>query len=177
MNLSESLHEFIFGLIELGILPGSLGVVLSANAVRSAFLLGLVSACISLFYLALNADFVAAAQLLTYVGAINVLIVFAVMLTDRVVGSKSSTLSGIEKYSVPLIACTSLLILLIIMIEDPKWSNIYSPVDQSKNGLEIVLKSDIQLIGYQLLTKFLVPFELLSMILPIALVGAITMAR
>ncbi|RYR19244.1 hypothetical protein HN51_036749 [Arachis hypogaea] len=58
---------------------GSLGVVFFTNLIFSAFSLGLVLICISLFYILSNSHFVAAAQLLIYVGAINVLILFAVM--------------------------------------------------------------------------------------------------
>ncbi|KAL4330049.1 hypothetical protein AHAS_Ahas13G0361200 [Arachis hypogaea] len=71
----------IFFLVFLGscLVLGSLGVVFFTNLIFSAFSLGLVLICISLFYILSNSHFVAAAQLLIYVGAINVLILFAVM--------------------------------------------------------------------------------------------------
>lgn len=62
---------------------GSLGTVSLANVAHSAFSLGLVFTRISLSYFVSNADSVAAVQLLVYVGAINVLIVFAVMVTNK----------------------------------------------------------------------------------------------
>ncbi len=56
------------------------------------------------------------------------------------------------------------------------WSEIYL-VTQSKNIVEQDSGGNIQRIGYLLLTKFLLPFELLSIILLVALIGAITVAR
>ena len=61
---------------------GALGVVLLSNIVYSAFLRVACSAVAGL-YLLLNASFVAAAQILVYVGAINVLILFAIMLVNK----------------------------------------------------------------------------------------------
>ncbi|KAG6540758.1 hypothetical protein Mapa_017896 [Marchantia paleacea] len=75
--------KLFFFFLESGLILGSLGVVLFTNIVYSALFLGFVFVCISLLYLLLNADFVAAAQILIYVGAVNVLIVFAVMLINK----------------------------------------------------------------------------------------------
>jgi NAD(P)H-quinone oxidoreductase subunit 6 len=177
MNLSESIHQGILTLIELGILLGSLGVVLLANVIHSAFLLGLVFTCVSLSYLVLNADSVAAAQLLIYVGAINVLIVSAVMVTDEPTGSPTSTPLNIG-YSIASVVCIGLSSLLIVMIHGTKWSNVQS-IDRLNFSVSVedTSNNNVQEAGYQLLTTFIVPFESLSVLLLIALVGAITMAR
>nr|YP_010264601.1 NADH-plastoquinone oxidoreductase subunit 6 [Vandenboschia striata]UIO59692.1 NADH-plastoquinone oxidoreductase subunit 6 [Vandenboschia striata] len=136
----------------------------------------MVLICISLFYLTLNADFVAAAQLLIYVGAINVLIVFAVMVIDKPIDSDSSSTSWNMGDATTLGACTGLFLLLTIMIRDTEWSKI-SLNQQAKTVVEGISRNNIQKIGYELLTDFLVPFELLSILLLIALIGAITIAR
>ncbi|KAL2907009.1 NAD(P)H-quinone oxidoreductase subunit 6 chloroplastic, partial [Bienertia sinuspersici] len=75
---------FSFSFTGSGLILGSLGVVLFTNPIFSAFSLGLVSLgwvliYRSLFYILANSHFVASAQLLIYVGAINVLIIFSVM--------------------------------------------------------------------------------------------------
>nr|YP_009679370.1 NADH-plastoquinone oxidoreductase subunit 6 [Alsophila gigantea]YP_010375567.1 NADH-plastoquinone oxidoreductase subunit 6 [Alsophila metteniana]QDP70920.1 NADH-plastoquinone oxidoreductase subunit 6 [Alsophila gigantea]QXU59546.1 NADH-plastoquinone oxidoreductase subunit 6 [Alsophila metteniana] len=172
MNLSESIHGAILTLIELGILLGSLGVVSLANVVHSAFLLGLVFTRISLSYLVLNADSLAAAQLLVYVGAINVLIVSAVTVTDEPTSSNSTTNWSIG-YFITLGTCTGLFSLSTIMIYSTRWSI----VNESKIFVEKISENNVQGLGYKLLTTFLVPFELLSILLLVALVGAITLAR
>nr|YP_010162268.1 NdhG [Derris harrowiana]QRI59977.1 NdhG [Derris harrowiana] len=79
MNLPEPIHDFLLVFLGSGLILGSVGVVLLINPIFSAFSLGLVLVCISLFYILSNSHFVAASQLLIYVGAINVLIIFAVM--------------------------------------------------------------------------------------------------
>jgi len=79
MDLSEPIHDFLLVFLGSGLILGGLGVVLLPNPIYSAFSLGLVLVCTSLFYILSNSYFVAAAQLLIYVGAINVLIIDAVM--------------------------------------------------------------------------------------------------
>ncbi|KAH7301596.1 hypothetical protein KP509_23G033600 [Ceratopteris richardii] len=174
MNLSELIHEFILALIESGILVGSMGTVSFINTANSAFSLGLEFTCISLLYFALNADFIAAAQLLVYVGAINVLIVFAIMITDQSVSSDSEK-CGIGYLTA--LGASSILFLTIVCIFH-KINDFYSSSIHQSEYLKLNLfKNDVQNIGYQLLNKFLVPFELASLLLLVALVGAINPAR
>nr|YP_009967165.1 NADH-plastoquinone oxidoreductase subunit 6 [Climacium dendroides]QOP57419.1 NADH-plastoquinone oxidoreductase subunit 6 [Climacium dendroides] len=175
IELSEPLHKTIFFLLEIGVIFGSLGVVPLNNIVYSAFFLGLVFFCISLLYFALNADFVAAAQILIYVGAVNVLIVFAVMLINKPHSSKiwpSWTIG--DKFT--FLICLSLFLLLVTVILNTPWFNI-TLITESKNLLEIDFTKNVQRIGYLLLTQFLLPFELLSIVLLVALIGAIVIAR
>ncbi|KAJ8759773.1 hypothetical protein K2173_009874 [Erythroxylum novogranatense] len=73
------IHDFLLILLGIDLILGGLGVVFFTNPIYSAFSLGLVFVCISLFYILSNYHFVAVAQLLIYVGAINVLILFVVM--------------------------------------------------------------------------------------------------
>lgn len=175
IELSEPLHEIIFFLLEIGIILGSLGVVLLNNIVYSAFFPGLVFFCISLSYFTLNADFVAAAQILIYVGAVNVLIVFAVMLINKPHSSKifpSWTIGD----KITFLICLSLFSLLVTVILNTSWSNI-TLITESKPFLEINFTKNVQRIGYLLLIQFLLPFELLSIVLLVALIGAIVTAR
>lgn len=79
MDLPGPIHDIFVVFLGSILILGGLGVVLLMNPIDSAFSLGLVLICISLFYISLNSYFVAAAQFLIYVGAINVLIIFAVM--------------------------------------------------------------------------------------------------
>jgi NAD(P)H-quinone oxidoreductase subunit 6 len=174
MNFTDSIRNSILVIIETGIILGSLGVVSLSNIIYSAFLLGLVFICIALLYLTLNADFLAAAQILIYVGAVNVLIVFAVMLIN-----KPKEINTIEKWNISnnisLLLCTNLFVSLSFTILNTNWSNLYS-IQHSVNILG-QKPSNIRLIGNNLLTKFLIPFELLSILLLVALIGAITIAR
>nr|QKV46434.1 NADH dehydrogenase subunit G [Glaphyropteridopsis erubescens] len=174
MNLSELIHEFILSLIESGISLGSLGTVSFANVAHSAFSSGSVFTRISLSYFVLNADFVAAAQPLVYVGAINVLIVSAVMVTDKPTRSDSNT-RGVGYFTVSG-ACAALFLVLVNTIHNTKWFDI-SFVNQSEILSSNTPRIDVHQLGYKLLSEFLVPFELLSILLLVALVGAINPAR
>ncbi|MDE5079107.1 MAG: NADH-quinone oxidoreductase subunit J, partial [Trichodesmium sp. St2_bin6] len=83
MDLAQGVQFVSFVILAVMMIAAALGVVLFSNIVHSAFLLGGVFMSISGLYLLLNADFVATAQVLIYVGAVNVLILFAIMLVNK----------------------------------------------------------------------------------------------
>nr|WNV63139.1 NADH-plastoquinone oxidoreductase subunit 6 [Clematis aethusifolia] len=175
MDLPGPIHDFLLVFLGLGLIVGSLGVVLLTNPIFSAFSLGLVLVCTSLFHIPSNSHFVAAAQLLIYVGAINVLIVFAVMF-----------MNGSEYYTdfylwtvgdgVTSLVCTSIFVSLITTIPDTSWYGIIWTT-RSNQIIEQDLINNGQQIGIHLSTDFFLPFELISIILLVALIGAIAMAR
>ena len=83
MTIATTTELICFLVLSAVVVIGALGVVLLSNIVYSAFLLGGVFTAVAGLYLLLNASFVAAAQILVYVGAINVLILFAIMLVNK----------------------------------------------------------------------------------------------
>nr|YP_009759201.1 NADH dehydrogenase subunit 6 [Epipremnum amplissimum]YP_010940030.1 NADH dehydrogenase subunit 6 [Monstera deliciosa]QIQ48401.1 NADH dehydrogenase subunit 6 [Epipremnum amplissimum]WLN31442.1 NADH dehydrogenase subunit 6 [Monstera deliciosa] len=175
MDLTGPIHDILVVFLGLALILGGLGVVLVTNPIYSAFSLGLVLVCISLFYILLNSYFVAAAQLLIYVGAINVLIIFAVMFMK---GSEYSTDLHLWTVGdgVTSLICTSILFSLTTTIPDTSWYGIIWTT-KSNHIIEQDLISNVQQIGIHLSTDFFLPFELISIILLVALIGAITMAR
>jgi NAD(P)H-quinone oxidoreductase subunit 6 len=82
-SLAELTQLIVFALLATGVVVGSLGVVLLPNVVYAAFLLGGVFLSVAGLYLMLNASFIAAAQVLVYVGAVNVLILFSILLVNK----------------------------------------------------------------------------------------------
>nr|YP_010936316.1 NADH-plastoquinone oxidoreductase subunit 6 [Yamazakia pusilla]WKW54769.1 NADH-plastoquinone oxidoreductase subunit 6 [Yamazakia pusilla] len=175
MDLPGPIHDFLLVFLGSGLILGSLAVVLLPNPIYSAFSLGLVLFCISLFYILSNAYFVAAAQLLIYVGAINVLILFAVMFMNGSEYYKDFNLWTVGD-GVTSMICTSLFISLITTIPDTSWYGIIWTT-KSNQILEQDLISNSQQIGIHLSTDFFLPFELISIILLVALIGAIALAR
>lgn len=175
MDLPGSIHNIVVVFLGSVLIFGGLGVVLFTNPIYSAFSLGLVLVCISLFYILSNSYFIAAAQLLIYVGAINVLIIFAVMFIN---GSEYSNVSHLWTLGdgVTSLVCTSIFFSLIITILDTSWYGILWTT-RSNQILEQDLISYVQQIGIHLSTDFYLPFELISIILLVSLIGAITMAR
>lgn len=175
MDLPAPIHDFLLVFLGSSLILGSLGVVLLPNLIYSAFSLGLVLFCISLFYILSNSYFVAAAQLLIYVGAINVLIIFAVMFMNGSEYYKDFALWTVGD-GVTSMVCTSLFISLITTISDTSWYGIIWTT-KSNQILEQDLISNSQQIGIHLSTDFFLPFELISIILLVSLIGAIVIAR
>nr|YP_009559531.1 NADH-plastoquinone oxidoreductase subunit 6 [Elaeagnus angustifolia]AZU95057.1 NADH-plastoquinone oxidoreductase subunit 6 [Elaeagnus angustifolia] len=175
MDLPGPIHDFLLVFLGLGVILGAIGVVLFTNPIYSAFSLGLVLVCISLFYILLNSYFVAAAQFLIYVGAINVLILFAVMFMNGSEYYKDLTLWTVGN-GVTFLVCTSLFILLLTTIMDTSWYMIIWTT-RSNQIIEQDLISNSQQIGIHLSTDFFLPFEFISIILLVALIGAIAVAR
>nr|DBA44613.1 TPA_asm: NADH-plastoquinone oxidoreductase subunit 6 [Batis maritima] len=175
MDLPGPIHDFLLVFLGSCLILGGLGVVLFPNPIYSAFSLGFVLVCISLFYILSNSHFVAAAQLLIYVGAINVLILFAVMFMNGSEYYKDFNLQTIG-HGITSLVCTSIFLSLISTILDTSWYGIIWTT-RLKQILEQDLISNSQQIGIHLSTDFFLPFELISIILLVALIGAITMAR
>ncbi|TYI39232.1 hypothetical protein ES332_A02G083800v1 [Gossypium tomentosum] len=164
MDLPGPIHDFLLVFLGSGLILGGLGVVLLTNPIYSAFSLGLVLVCISLFYILSNSHFVAAAQLLIYVGAINVLILFAVMFMNGSEYYKDFNLWTIGNGLTSLV-CTN-----------TSWYGVIWTT-RSNQIIEQDLISNSQQIGIHLATDFFLPFEFISIILLVALIGAIAVAR
>nr|YP_009316364.1 NADH-plastoquinone oxidoreductase subunit 6 [Castilleja paramensis]ANJ04325.1 NADH-plastoquinone oxidoreductase subunit 6 [Castilleja paramensis] len=152
MDLPGPIHDFLLVFLGSGLILGSLAVVLLPNPIYSAFSLGLVLFCISLFYIISNSYFVAAAQLLIYVGAINVLIIFAVMFMNGSEYYKDFHLLTVGD-GVTSMVCTSLFISLITIISDTSWYGIVWTT-KSNQIIEQDLLSNSQQIGIHLSTDF-----------------------
>nr|YP_009754077.1 NADH-plastoquinone oxidoreductase subunit 6 [Ottelia cordata]QIT06686.1 NADH-plastoquinone oxidoreductase subunit 6 [Ottelia cordata]QOP62539.1 NADH-plastoquinone oxidoreductase subunit 6 [Ottelia acuminata var. crispa] len=175
MGLTGPIHDILVVFLGSVLILGSLGVVLFTNPIFSAFSLGLVLVCISLLYILSNSYFVAAAQLLIYVGAINVLIIFAVMFTNSSEYYNDFHLWTVGD-TVTSLVCTSILFSLITTILETSWYGIIWTT-RSNQIIEQDLISNVQQIGIHLSTDFFLPFELISIILLVALIGTISMAR
>nr|YP_010251064.1 NADH dehydrogenase subunit 6 [Polygala crotalarioides]QTW90472.1 NADH dehydrogenase subunit 6 [Polygala crotalarioides] len=175
MDLLESIHDFLLIFLGSGLILGSFGVVFLTSTTYSAFSLGLVLVSISLLYILTNSHFVAAAQLLIYVGAINVLILFAVMFMNDSDYYKDFNLSTFGD-GITFTICTSIFVSLITIILNTSWYGIIWTT-RSNQIIEQDLINNTQQIGIHLSTDFFLSFEFISIILLIALIGAIILAR
>nr|YP_010281156.1 NADH dehydrogenase subunit 6 [Chamaenerion angustifolium subsp. circumvagum]UKH50451.1 NADH dehydrogenase subunit 6 [Chamaenerion angustifolium subsp. circumvagum] len=175
MDLPGPIHDFLLVFLGSGLIVGGLGVVLLNNIIFSAFSLGLVLVCISLFFSLSNSYLVAAAQLLIYVGAINVLIIFAVMFMNGSEYSKDSNLWTVGD-GITSLVCTSIFFSLITTILNTSWYGIIWTT-KSNQIIEQDFIGNSQQIGIHLSTDFFLPFELISIILLVSLIGAIAVAR
>tara|TARA_B100000700_G_scaffold257260_1_gene290909 strand:- start:5820 stop:6422 length:603 start_codon:yes stop_codon:yes gene_type:complete len=167
MNIANSTEIICFSILSLIIIFGSLGIVLLENIVYSAFLLGGVFLSVAGLYLLLNASFVAAAQVLVYVGAVNVLILFAIMLVNKKEDLKPINGLRLRKVLSGGV-CLGLLTLLIRVDFTTPWK-IPGPKSIGEDATERI--------GEHLFTDYLLPFELASVLLLMAMIGAIVLAR
>jgi NAD(P)H-quinone oxidoreductase subunit 6 len=166
MQIAEGVQLVTFAILSVLMLGAALGVVLFANIVYSAFLLGGVFISMAGIYILLNADFVSAAQILVYVGAVNVLILFAIMLVNKREDFKPLKNGWIRQGSTAVVCAGLFALLSAVSIVTP-WS--ISPIRP--------LASSVVPIAKHFFTDFLLPFELASILLLMSMVGAIILAR
>jgi len=167
VNLAAGVQVVSFVILAAMMIGAALGVVLLSNIVYSAFLLAAVFVSIAGIYLLLNADFVAAAQVLIYVGAVNVLILFAIMLVNKRQDFAPLPKAWIRQVLTAVVSL-GLFTLLSGMVLSTPWS--------LSTGSAAGDSSTI-LIGQHFFSDFLLPFELASILLLMAMVGAIVLAR
>ncbi|WP_071517574.1 NADH-quinone oxidoreductase subunit J [Geitlerinema sp. PCC 9228] len=166
MTIAEGVQLVAFALLTFMIIGSAIGVVLLENIVYSGFLLGGVLVSMAGMYLLLNADFVAAAQLLVYVGAVNVLIIYAIMLVNKRESFPPLTRGWIRPVSTAAVSLGLFALLATTILSTP-WTISSAPV---------AVNSAVT-IGKHFFSDFLLPFELASVLLLIAMVGAIIIAR
>jgi NADH-quinone oxidoreductase subunit J len=161
-----------FALCSIAALVGAVVTVLAKNPIRGAMGLLLTITAIAGLFLKLNAQFMAAIQLIVYAGAVVVLFVFVIMLLGPDAGM-------VEQKSEPkaklaralggiLLAAISLagLVLVLRVADKPQRFGFVGPAHGS-----------VEAVGQQLFTKAVVPFELTTALLIVAVVGAIAVAR
>ena len=140
-------------------------VVFTRNVVYAAFSLLATLFGVAALYIFLSADFLAAIQVLVYVGGILVLIIFGVMLTHRVM-EVELRVKTIQVFPAIISVCLLVFVLVTIAIET-RWSlNVFERVP-----------STTRVIGKLILSDYLLPFEGVSILLLMALVGAVVLAR
>lgn len=161
----EVLYNVAFAVMSVMTIGGGAYVALSKNIVRTGFSLLLTFFGVAGLYALLEADFVAAMQLLIYVGGILVLFLFAVMLTHRIADVNLSNESSAQ--GGPLAAVLVLWGFLVYVIAATKWP------DQPEFGRQ----GTVLELGQGLMGRWLLPFEVVSVLLLIALIGAAYLAR
>lgn len=162
-----TLPQFVFFGIALLTVIGSLTVVLAPDLFHSA--LGLVAAffgAAGVYFLA-EAEFVGVSQVLVYVGAISTLIVFAVMLTRGMMFGSTSPRN--RQWGTAAIISTLGFLVLGALLNAVPWAQDAKPITDG----EVVIAN----IGSAFVNEYFVPFELLALLLLVALAGAIALAR
>jgi NADH-quinone oxidoreductase subunit J len=155
---------FIFGALCVG---GALNLLLQRHPINSALSLIVVMTSLAVLYLLLGAEFLAAAQVIVYSGAIMVLFTFVIMLLnageeDRTHGSKAAYLVGFP-------GAAALLGLLTYVFLSVK-----TQLGGARLGDYIVTTADLSKVLFR---DLLLPFEVTSVLILIAILGAVALAR
>jgi NAD(P)H-quinone oxidoreductase subunit 6 len=155
----------VFYLVAIITVGSAAMVAFSRNIIYSAFSLLGAFGGVAGIYVFLGADFVAAVQLLIYVGGILVLVLFAVMLTHRITDVQITNRAAGR---LPALIVTGVfLYLLVEAVRGTSWVK----------AKEVVSKATTGTIGDLFLESYLLPFELASLVLLAALIGAVVISR
>ena len=155
-------------------LTGAVLLVTLHNLVRSVLAMILSFIGVAGLYLVLNAEFLAAIQVLVYVGAVAVLVLFAVMLTQRIADPNKPVNTG--QAWLAFSVATAVFALLAAVFAPLKWPNLPA-LGTVVIGSDSVSIGSVNNLGVQLLSTYGIPFEVASLILLIALLGSIMLAR
>lgn len=162
---ADTAQNVAFWVIAVIMISAGFNVVNSTNVVRAALSLVIVLAGVAAQYILLAAEFTAVVQVMVYIGAVVVLFLFGIMLTRARIGHESD-LDNDNKVPAFLVA-VALLALLVALLRDA-FAGAHINVAAPQSTAEV---------GDAIFSTFLVPFEVASVLLLAALVGAIVLAR
>ena len=187
-------QDIVFWLLSVMAVGGALGVVMVPDLFRAALLLIVVFIAVAGFFILLSAEFLAVVQVLIYVGAIAILIIFAVMLTRDVQRGNLP-----NRLQIPAVVFSALLFsALVAVVVDTQWeflpdieqdkvelvqtNSVTTLTDEVLTGEGITESEDqtkVQEAGLAdlLMSDFVLPFEAVSVLLLAALVGALVLVR
>ncbi len=166
----ETISFILFSFLGALVIVGSIGTVWSRNPVTSALFLVLNFFALGGIYLLLEAQFIAVVQVIVYAGAIMVLFLFTIMLLnlddERALKEKFDLQKGIGLL-LGAVLLVEFLYILGLKVNLPDKPSTLTPLElgEAKN------------IGRELITNFLFPFEIVSVLLLLAVIGAIVLAK
>jgi NADH-quinone oxidoreductase subunit J len=159
-----SYEEVIFYFVAALTVLGGLGVVLARNVVHSALFLIVALMAVAAVFILLSAEFLAIVQVLIYGGAVTILILFAMMLTR--VRDMPGALDGPQR-PFAAVAAAAFLAISILAVVSAEWPG-------ETEEITVIAFSDL---GDKLFRNWAAPFEVASLVLLVALIGAIILAR
>jgi NADH-quinone oxidoreductase subunit J len=164
-------QNIFFYVIAAGMVGAAVAVVTTRNVVRAALYLIAVFAGVAAQFVLLAAEFVAVTQVLIYIGAIMVLMLFGIMLTRARIGRDVDMTN--DHWWVGLGTALLLAAVMVYSLID-RWGDDPLPDDRQINS---VAGSNTATVSDSIFSQYLIPFEIVSVLLLAALVGAIVIAR
>ena len=166
------MHLILFFLFAGFCLAGAINLLLQTHPINSALSLIVVMTSLAVLYLLLGAEFLAIAQIIVYAGAVMVLFTFVVMLLnagreERPLGSRAAARVGFPAVVVLL----AVLATIILRAQGLASAHLGVGLTNDPNGSNLVVLSQV------LFHELLLPFELTSVLILIAILGAVAIAR
>lgn len=158
------LMQIVFWVMTIFAIGGAIGVVSSRSLFHSALFLIVSFFGVTGYYVLLSAGFLAVVQLLVYIGAIAILILFAIMFSRQMMADRGQA-NHQWWLSLPIVVV--LFIALLSTVNTVQW-----PVSEAQPAEDTVRQ-----LGLAFLGSYLIPFEVVSVLLSVALIGAIILAR
>ena len=166
-----TLDLIFFLILSLIAIATALGMLLSRNAIYSALFLVLNFVTVAVFYLLLGAPFIAMAQITVYAGAIMVLFLFVIMLLGAESLPKSEVLPWQKPLAIFLAVALAVEATFLFITRARPAGDILAP-DETVNMMD-----SLREMGMILFNQYLLPFEVTSILLLVAMVGAIVLVR
>lgn len=164
----ETLIFYAFALLTAG---SAVTLALTRNVIHAAWILFVVLFGMAGMYVFAGAEFLAMAQIIIYVGGILIVILFGVMLTQKARGQVPRT--GLINMLPGALLSTALLAAFLILIQSVDFNSALPGASPQLNSAE----SDVTAIGKATVTQYLLPFEVISVLLLSALIGAAYLTR
>lgn len=166
--LGDVIANLGFYAIAAAVIIFALLVVTMKNAFHCALSLAAALICVAGIFLYLGAEFLAVVQVLIYVGAIVTLIIFAIMLTSKLA---DGAIKQTNKQRFPsFFIASAFFAILVVVFMQVTW-----PVIRPADDKTALVQLDQ--IGNALFSRYMVPFEVISIVLLAALIGALYIAR
>jgi len=164
----------VFAVCAVIVLAGAFGVILLRNPVHAALSLVLTLFGVAVLFVAQEAHFLAAVQVIVYSGAIVVLFLFVIMLlgVDREEAVEAEQLKGQRPAAIGL--GILVLALIVLLSRFDKWA---TGAREARGAADAAGAENVELLGRSIFTDFLLPFEVTAVLLVIAVVGAVVLAR
>jgi NADH-quinone oxidoreductase subunit J len=159
----------------IGIVVSGVMVVVQKNPVISAMFLITLMLCLACIYLLLSAEFIAAIQVIVYAGAIMVLFLFVIMLLNLDRELVSMVKSRFQKLAGPVLVVVMLAVLGITVFSNGSQAQVPQTAGTVDTAAAAV--SNTVSVGRLLFSRFLLPFEITSVILLVAIIGVILIGK
>ena len=154
-----------FWILSIIAIFGALVAVRKRNLIHGVFALLVFFAGLSGLFLLLLAEFIAAVQVLVYIGAVGILLLFAIMLTERVTGDDDRRVTSRGWFWGLVVTAAVFVVLLLPAIQQLPPPKAAQTIDPSVKEL-----------GHKLMNPYVVTLEVLALLLTTALIGAVTAA-